>query len=355
VLCVDPISHTPVASGIGRKFADTLQIFKEISASSIEVEDPLECHRQDSRPSSISSLHAQAEGVAEPTYEFVKRSDWPEREAVAVRREKSMTALQRARTRESNVSSEGEEHRVPRTTERKSSAREQQFSDLVQWRKEVLSLQDGSGMLGRGRRRERLSTDNEDNHPDTYQEYASPLSIERSLSSRASPSSSHSRTSRVRHQPPDLASDVASDHEHISPSKTGFVLHDLSPNSPLASLPSAPVSDSEWTEDDSTWDTGSVTTSMYSTPGPSGGSALLRAPGDEQPTSPQLSRSEQNAEDDEFEDADTEEDISLTHEHLPHIPLRPFRNQVGGHSAIYKFTKRAVCKVRSICPRLRPI
>ncbi|KAF9495757.1 SAICAR synthase-like protein [Pleurotus eryngii] len=30
--------------------------------------------------------------------------------------------------------------------------------------------------------------------------------------------------------------------------------------------------------------------------------------------------------------------------HLPHIPLRPFRNQVGGHSAIYKFTKRAVCK-----------
>ncbi|KAF8915861.1 hypothetical protein CPB85DRAFT_1176232, partial [Mucidula mucida] len=29
---------------------------------------------------------------------------------------------------------------------------------------------------------------------------------------------------------------------------------------------------------------------------------------------------------------------------LPHIPLKPFRNQVGGHSAIYKFTKRAVCK-----------
>ena len=30
---------------------------------------------------------------------------------------------------------------------------------------------------------------------------------------------------------------------------------------------------------------------------------------------------------------------------LPTIPLMPFRNQVGGHSAIYKFTKRAVCKV----------
>lgn len=30
---------------------------------------------------------------------------------------------------------------------------------------------------------------------------------------------------------------------------------------------------------------------------------------------------------------------------LPHIPLRRYRNQVGGHSAIYKFTGRAVCKV----------
>ncbi|KAI0036019.1 hypothetical protein K488DRAFT_7898, partial [Vararia minispora EC-137] len=29
---------------------------------------------------------------------------------------------------------------------------------------------------------------------------------------------------------------------------------------------------------------------------------------------------------------------------LPHIPLRPFRNQVGGHTSIYRFTKRAVCK-----------
>jgi hypothetical protein len=36
---------------------------------------------------------------------------------------------------------------------------------------------------------------------------------------------------------------------------------------------------------------------------------------------------------------------NLSQESLPHIPLRPFRNQVGGHSAIYKFTKRAVCKV----------
>ena len=30
---------------------------------------------------------------------------------------------------------------------------------------------------------------------------------------------------------------------------------------------------------------------------------------------------------------------------FPPVPLQPFHNQVGGHSAIYKFTKRAVCKV----------
>lgn len=36
---------------------------------------------------------------------------------------------------------------------------------------------------------------------------------------------------------------------------------------------------------------------------------------------------------------------SVSHVRLPHVPLRPFRNQVGGHSAIYKFTRRAVCKV----------
>ena len=43
------------------------------------------------------------------------------------------------------------------------------------------------------------------------------------------------------------------------------------------------------------------------------------------------------------------EDLALS-DYLPHIPLRPFRNQVGGHSAIYKFTKRAVCKVSDPFP-----
>lgn len=36
---------------------------------------------------------------------------------------------------------------------------------------------------------------------------------------------------------------------------------------------------------------------------------------------------------------------------LPTVPLLPFQNQVGGHSAIYKFTKRAVCKVCRLLAR----
>ena len=46
--------------------------------------------------------------------------------------------------------------------------------------------------------------------------------------------------------------------------------------------------------------------------------------------------------------------FNLSQESLPHIPLRPFRNQVGGHSAIYKFTKRAVCKVSYMLRYKRP-
>ena len=54
---------------------------------------------------------------------------------------------------------------------------------------------------------------------------------------------------------------------------------------------------------------------------------------------------------DALDDADDQDlDLDLSQGELPHIPLRPFRNQVGGHSAIYKFTKRAVCKVRILSP-----
>ncbi|KAG9003307.1 hypothetical protein FRB90_011202 [Tulasnella sp. 427] len=46
----------------------------------------------------------------------------------------------------------------------------------------------------------------------------------------------------------------------------------------------------------------------------------------------------------EYYDAEEGEDGATDSPVLPPVPLEPFRNQVGGHSSIYKFTKRAVCK-----------
>ena len=31
------------------------------------------------------------------------------------------------------------------------------------------------------------------------------------------------------------------------------------------------------------------------------------------------------------------------------VPLQPFGNQVGGHASIFRFSRRAVCKVRRLC------
>lgn len=50
-------------------------------------------------------------------------------------------------------------------------------------------------------------------------------------------------------------------------------------------------------------------------------------------------------EQEEYYDAEEGEDVVANSPVLPPVPLEPFRNQVGGHSSIYKFTKRAVCKV----------
>lgn len=44
-------------------------------------------------------------------------------------------------------------------------------------------------------------------------------------------------------------------------------------------------------------------------------------------------------EDEEVDEEPQEEGDSMT------LPLEPFDHAVGGHSAIYKFTRRAVCKV----------
>ena len=83
-------------------------------------------------------------------------------------------------------------------------------------------------------------------------------------------------------------------------------------------------------EDDSDASSGGLVSSYI------GGHGLGTPPRDHFGVTP-----EHGASGDEHDDDWDDEDES----HLPTIPLMPFRNQVGGHSAIYKFTKRAVCKV----------
>ncbi|KAF9055054.1 SAICAR synthase-like protein [Hymenopellis radicata] len=213
-------SSTDVHPPLGRKVAATLRLFKDSTEAG---------------PSSKST-----ENVAEK-YEFVKRSEWPDRETAALRREKSSTALQRVRTRERDEGTDGGSS----TSSRKQSGRDMKLADLANWRKGV--------MEGRGRR------------------------MERPVASPAPPLS-----------PRDMFS--------VSPWSTD--------------------------DDEDTWESGSASTTTSTTSFPS--HAVL---------------------DDSYVDDETANDDELDLDvSLPHIPLKPFRNQVGGHSAIYKFTKRAVCK-----------
>lgn len=59
---------------------------------------------------------------------------------------------------------------------------------------------------------------------------------------------------------------------------------------------------------------------------------------------------EDDAGDDEADDAfssDGGDHLDYDEQRQPAIPLTPFRNKVGGHSLMWKFKNRAICKVRS--------
>lgn len=63
------------------------------------------------------------------------------------------------------------------------------------------------------------------------------------------------------------------------------------------------------------------------------------------PKDQQKDEQQHSDEQEEYYDAEEGDDVVADSPVLPPVPLEPFRNQVGGHSSIYKFTKRAVCKV----------
>ncbi|KAI1788986.1 SAICAR synthase-like protein [Ganoderma leucocontextum] len=377
-------------AGIGRKVAASLDLFKESAQSPSKEKDEadaLDLPRPDSSTGKRRAVVPVTE-VSEPQFEFVKRSDWPDREAAAIRREKSSTGLDRIRTRESTSSvTSSRDQDFRRRKERTLSRRETVRNDLVQWRAAVEAGREDQD--GRGRPRERSVYIQE---PPSELDTISPESQSSTISSA---SIFHHRTeSRApvslplqclspspqspRHDlPPPLSVQRTLSpldlHEFPPPVRRASTRSRspqarADPSFPLLSVPQYPHPfESPWStdeEDESAWETASATTTTSTT------SASSPFPLSPSRTSPHPQPRVHNASDedeechqramlspyDELELTPAEPNASSTdlvtdlevlgysHESLPHIPLRPFRNQVGGHSAIYKFTKRAVCK-----------
>ena len=355
-------------TGMGRKVAATLQLFKETSGPS---EDP-----SSGEPSEVTLGHRrvepfqEVEDVAE-AFEFVKRSEWPARETAATRRERSMTLLGRTKTRDSSNNDQIE-------LERKLSLREPPPYDVAQWRRDHPAM-------SRGRRRERAFDelpDNIDFHPDDSQQTipnsneSSPIFLRprsRAYHLSSSPPPSPSKNTAFYHHIPEtsplssVSAHPVAKRPHLPPMRTTAcysrsptpIRTDNHPNGYVSNPISPLESLSSWSDDESLWETASTSstvasnTSAYGYPSSTGHSPpstlLQKLPETLRvsDTSNQFSHLDQE----NFGSIDHETlavDINQIEERLPHIPLRPFRNQVGGHSAIYKFTKQAVCKVRLI-------
>ncbi|KAI0952509.1 hypothetical protein AcV7_008290 [Taiwanofungus camphoratus] len=376
-------------AGIGRKVAASLDLFKETTcgAPTGEEADSLE------HPRPLSSASKRKPGpshtikdVAEAQFEFVKRSDWPGREAAALKREKSTTGLERVRTRDSTSSVSARDQDVRRPKKRTVSIRDTVLNDLVQWRRAVEQDSD------RGRPRERSvfvedslndaafgspGTDSSVSSTVTYyHEHAS--SPVRLHTFPPSPSPSCSPVDRSSSHPVDVSQPIPGpfvDHEvsppQVSPqdrlrSPTPIQANPPIPLSVPTVYPSTVFSDitthSPWsTDDESTWDTASITTTSTT----SASSPFPLSPSRTSPLPQPIVRHASDEDEEQQQRAllspyddieigsvgvgngshnDLALGFNLSQESLPHIPLRPFRNQVGGHSAIYKFTKRAVCK-----------
>lgn len=355
--CSSPPLQT---AGIGRKVAESLQLFKESEERPSELELALATRR-------FTTSHPN-KGVEEARYEFVKRADWPDPETAALRRERSSTGLENVRVRES----------IDSQSRMVSLTRDPPFSDPSHWRKDV-SRQD---TIVRGRRRQRasdiVSTDLQPTsaEPSPIIVPQSPCIRPHSRAYPPSPSPSRSPTDRI---PPLVLYNPAIDCTTInddpylpqpnsvltnlnrshSRSPTPTHISHVSPIVPPPSMLPSPVrSSSPWsTDDESAWETSSVTSDISTTSGtsehPLSFSQVPIDPVNEGekiraslPHKPEYDVGPYGA---DLWNADSLNIVyGDSEESLPHIPLRPFRNQVGGHSAIYKFTKRAVCKV-NIC------
>lgn len=341
-------SHTQ-STGMGRKVAAKLQLFKETVGP---TEDSIST--ESSRPQSSGSRRGGStkigdnEEIAEAQFKFVKRSEWPDREAAAIRRERSMTTLDRVKNDDLGAWAEEQQRDH-------NQYREGVLQEYNRWRRGFVERFEAK----RGRRRDRTAAAVETTGEGHVHSKASrgesnlPRPSPHAFPPSPSPSRSPRRLSVSSQQ---NQSDSSGTRSHRSSWSQPFSVelprsegHSIA-RSASASAPISPVdSPSAWsTDDDSNWETASITTSNSTTPSTSTRRGRrMRSPvllhntsQDTESHSPHNSFVFRESDSDHFLHFD------LSQEHLPHIPLRPFRNQVGGHSSIYKFTKQAVCKVR---------
>ena len=350
-----PPSNTPAT---GRKVAANLQLFKETTP---DVSALSHTDRSSSRPPTTKQETPQIaspnEGEEVGETRFVRRTAWPDREAAAIRRGKSTISLKRLKTRDSDAflsSHDGETvPEGPFRKERAPSLHPDIIHDLVDFSPETLDR-------GRARERER---------PAVFPPPSTPLTpsispIQRRLVLRPRLGSRRSVQSSVAFQepPPSPTPAPAPALKHTrrgsSATRTSPVLltnQVLTPPPPPSVPPLQDVSlslkvESPWsTDDDSAWDTTSVASSLATTTSPS----FIQHDLPDLSTTPSATRThyspDASALDDEDEAAyGTFDELDLSTAPLPNVPLKRFKNQVGGHSAIYKFTKRAVCKVRML-------
>jgi inositol-hexakisphosphate kinase len=201
--------------------------------------------------------------------EFVKRADWPEREAAALRRERSSLALDRPRTRDSIVVTTREHNGSE--SRRKERADRPKDGGLVD--RTLAKEQDTRGQPRDRQRLEKPSVALSQATPHTRSYHD--LCLTPILTSRPYPSLPRSPSERVpiptsQHRP---SSDFAAPSILSPPSvsnhvRTSEVTHSRSPT-PVRTVPQLPphpryrdpvTTPSPWsTEDESAWESASIT------------------------------------------------------------------------------------------------
>ncbi|KAH7343856.1 hypothetical protein B0J17DRAFT_644241 [Rhizoctonia solani] len=386
--------------GIGRKVAASLQLFKETSTPNSEAElasvsiehHPVGAHHRAGTikgkpPAIISPPVRSTDGVEEVREaQFVARADWPDRKPN--QRTKS-SVVERADIRELQPDAHDNDAVERRNTvEGLNISFEDVFDDPRgrSWqRSETLpSVFDPSSSVSRSPDRSHVRSSRRDS-PQRGMSMPSPTlapltprpnrrpsmsptvrRVEITQPSTTISRPSHSRPSVSRttssNKVPTTTTEVILDLPSPKPasSRTPVVEHplDITPTkhtqpSPVLSppTPTPPKRHSPYSlySDSSEWETTSIASSYSDT------STLSRS----HPTSGSFTNGQSSTENPEYGDVSDDEDkngllgndlhdddfdsLNLDGD-LPPVPLRPFRNQVGGHSAIYKFTKRAVCK-----------